>query len=207
MSKKLIAPRTLKPKPTPKRSPRGFTPRQEAFIEQYLIDRNGTQAATRAGYSKRTANEQAARLLANDSIAAEVERRLAAMSAAAGIDAQWLLDRLAEEAKADVDDLYDNDGNFKPINKWPLIWRQGLVAGIEMGEVTINGETVRRPVKLKLSERGKRLELIGRHVGVQAFRDNTRFEVPPGTAQEIGKGIVEGMSAKEAAMKYKEKLG
>lgn len=199
--------RKLKAKPTPKRSPRGFTKRREAFIEQYLIDRNGTQAATRAGYSPRTANEQAARLLAIASVREEIERRLSVMSASAGIDAQWLLDRLAEEAKADANDLYDNAGNFKPISEWPLIWRQGLVAGIDMGEVTVDGKTERRPVKIKLSDRAKRLELVGKHIAVQAFKERTEFNIPPGTAEEIGKGIAEGMSAKQAAEKYREKLG
>lgn len=45
-----------------------LTDRQERFIDEYLIDLNGTQAAIRAGYSERTANEQAARLLAKVSI-------------------------------------------------------------------------------------------------------------------------------------------
>ncbi len=39
-----------------------LTPRQARFVKEYLVDLNGTQAARRAGYSSRTANEQAARL-------------------------------------------------------------------------------------------------------------------------------------------------
>lgn len=42
--------------------------KQKIFCEEYIIDFNATQAAIRAGYSKKTANEQAARLLANVSI-------------------------------------------------------------------------------------------------------------------------------------------
>lgn len=42
-----------------------LTPKQRAFIRQYIIDRNGTQAAIRAGYSPKTAQEQASRLLSN----------------------------------------------------------------------------------------------------------------------------------------------
>lgn len=42
--------------------------RSERFCEEYLTDANGTQAAIRAGYSPKTANEQAARLLVNVSI-------------------------------------------------------------------------------------------------------------------------------------------
>lgn len=38
--------------------------KQKQFCEEYIIDLNGTQAAIRAGYSAKTANEQAAQLLA-----------------------------------------------------------------------------------------------------------------------------------------------
>tara|TARA_R110000737_G_scaffold125041_2_gene157516 strand:+ start:7894 stop:8280 length:387 start_codon:yes stop_codon:yes gene_type:complete len=40
-----------------------ITPKQAAFVKEYLIDRNGTQAAIRAGYSKKTAKEQSSQLL------------------------------------------------------------------------------------------------------------------------------------------------
>ena len=40
-----------------------LTPRQARFVEEYLKDLNGTQAAIRAGYSAKTANEQAAQTL------------------------------------------------------------------------------------------------------------------------------------------------
>ena len=42
--------------------------KQKQFCEEYIIDLNGTQAAVRAGYSAKTANEQAAQLLAKLSI-------------------------------------------------------------------------------------------------------------------------------------------
>jgi phage terminase small subunit len=50
-----------------------MTPRQQRFVEEYLVDLNATQAAIRAGYSARTANEQGARLLANASVAAAIQ--------------------------------------------------------------------------------------------------------------------------------------
>ena len=49
-----------------------LTDRQERFCREYLVDLNATQAAKRAGYSSRTANEQAARLLAKASVKARV---------------------------------------------------------------------------------------------------------------------------------------
>lgn len=48
-------------------------PRQRRFVDEYLVDLNATQAAIRAGYSARTANEQGARLLAKAIVAAAVQ--------------------------------------------------------------------------------------------------------------------------------------
>ncbi len=42
-----------------------LTPKQQRFVEEYLIDLNATQAAIRAGYSEKTANEIGAENLAN----------------------------------------------------------------------------------------------------------------------------------------------
>lgn len=53
-----------------------LSPKQRKFVAEYLKDGNGTQAAIRAGYSTKTANEQAARLLAKASVKGAVEGRL-----------------------------------------------------------------------------------------------------------------------------------
>jgi phage terminase small subunit len=51
-----------------------LTPKQERFINEYLIDLNATQAAIRAGYSKKTSKSQGQRLLTNVDIAAAIAR-------------------------------------------------------------------------------------------------------------------------------------
>jgi len=145
-----------------------MTPKQQRFVDEYLIDLNATQAAIRAGYSAKTANEQGARLLANVSVRNAVSEAKAKRSKKTGIDAAWVLSRLAAEAFADLADLYDEQGRVKPVKDWPLVWRQGLVAGIEVETI---GEGAGHVTKLKISERIKRVELIGKHVDVQAFKE------------------------------------
>lgn len=57
-----------------------LTPKQEAFCQEYVVDLNGAAAARRAGYSEKTAHEQAAQLLAKLNIAeriAELKRERA----------------------------------------------------------------------------------------------------------------------------------
>lgn len=53
-----------------------MTAKQKRFCDEYLIDLNATQAAIRAGYSKKTANEQGARLLANVSVQEYIQKRM-----------------------------------------------------------------------------------------------------------------------------------
>lgn len=111
-----------------------MTPKQEAFINEYLIDKNATQAAIRAGYSPRTANEQGARLLANVSVRLRVDELLARASEKAGLTAELVLASLARELRFDPADLYDEWGNIKPIHEIPEDARKCLV-GMETAQV------------------------------------------------------------------------
>lgn len=161
--------------------------RQKRFVEEYLLDLNATQAATRAGYSAKTANEQGARLLANVSVSEAIKTALAARSERVQVNADWVLRRLAEEAEADMADLYDENGNLKPVKDWPLIWRKGLVSGVEtVREKTQDGEGSMID-KIKISDRIRRLELIGKHIGVQAFKDRVEHDVSDDLAELLGK--------------------
>ncbi|WP_309086407.1 terminase small subunit [Chelativorans sp.] len=157
-----------------------LTDKQRRFVDEYLIDLNATQAAIRAGYSPRTANEQGARLLAKASVSAAVAEGQAARSERTRIDADWVLRRLAEEADADLADLYDEHGALKPVRDWPPVWRKGLVAGVDVEEIRSEGAVVGLVRKIKLSDRVKRIELIGKHVEVQAFREQLGHSGPNG---------------------------
>lgn len=149
-----------------------LTPKQQRFVEEYLIDLNGAQAAIRCGYSARTANREASRLLSNADIKQAVDSARNERSEKTKINAQWVLDRLANEATADIADLYSkDDGSLLPVHEWPLIFRQGLVQGIDVEEIRDEGVVIGRVRKVKLDNRVKRLELIGKHIGVNAFQD------------------------------------
>ncbi len=59
-----------------------MTKRQERFIQEYLIDLNAKQAAIRAGYSPKTAQEQASRLLSNVKVQTAIAAFLDGMTSA-----------------------------------------------------------------------------------------------------------------------------
>lgn len=181
MAKKPAA-KTSKPKKkAAPRAPRELTPLQRLFVLEYLKDFNATQAAIRAGYSEKTASQIAYELLQNPLVLAQIEKEKAQRLDRLQVDADWMLKRLIYEAEADLAELYDDDGRLKPVNEWPEIWRKGLVAGIEVEELFEGRGEDREHVgtlrKVKLADRTKRLELIGRHVDVQAFTDKKKIEV------------------------------
>jgi phage terminase small subunit len=184
---------------------RELTDKQEAFCREYLRDLNATQAAIRAGYSEETARNIGSENLAKPDIHDRITRLFAERSRVALVDATWLLKRLVNEAEADLADIFEN-GELRPIDEWPLIWRQGLVVGIEVeqlfegkGEGRVHIGTVR---KVKLDPRAKRLEMIGRHIGVQAFKD--ALAVSPNAG--AGEGVSPDMDAVQAATAYRALL-
>lgn len=162
-----------------------LTLRHQQFVDEYLIDLNGTQAAIRAGYRARTAQKQAYQLLGRPDIQAAVSEAQASRSARTKIDAEWVLKRLADEAEADVADLYDESGALKPVKDWPLIWRKGLIVGMDVEEIREDGVVVGVIRKPRFSDRTKRIELIGKHVGVQAFREQLGVGDPSGGPLKI----------------------
>jgi len=73
-----------------------ITAKQTKFCDEYLIDLNGTQAAIRAGYSPKTSNEQAARMLANVSIQEYIKEKQLMYSKKIGVDTEWILNRFKD---------------------------------------------------------------------------------------------------------------
>jgi phage terminase small subunit len=82
-----------------------LTPKQAAFVREYLIDYNGVQAAIRAGYAERSAAEQSYDLLRRPHIKELVVRKQAAAADAAQVDAALVISELYQVATADPREL------------------------------------------------------------------------------------------------------
>ncbi len=166
-----------------KRKSNKLNDRQQNFIREYLDPKganlNGTQAAIRAGYSRRTANEQASRLLANDSIADEIEKRRARRMEKAELTAEMVIRELRLLGFSNMRDyLRINDDGEPEIDLSLAADDRDLSAPIQ--EVTVETVTegrneekryVRR-TKFKLSDKRSSLELLGKHLGI-FDQDNT----------------------------------
>ena len=161
-----------------KRKGHTLTDKQRQFVAEYLVDLNATQAAIRAGYSKKTARRIASGLMQDPRVESAIQAAKEGRLERTRINADWLLRRLVDEAEADIADLYDkNTGVLLHPIKWPLIWRKGLVTGIKTGRVK-NDDTDELVLvdEIKQSDRVKRLELIGKHIDIQAFRERIENE-------------------------------
>lgn len=144
-----------------------LSPKQRRFIAEFLKDQNGTQAAIRAGYSKKTANEQAAQLLAKLSIRTAVDAALAEIKKKAGLTAERILNALLTIAECDFRKAFKDDGELKAPKDMPddvaaaisSIDTDELFEGVGRDRTRV-GETK----KIKFWDKVKALELLGKHL-------------------------------------------
>lgn len=76
----------------------GLNNKQERFVAEYVIDLNATQAAIRAGYSAKTAEQQGHRLLRNAKVALAVDAARTKIAAKLDLTAERVLADIARIA-------------------------------------------------------------------------------------------------------------
>ncbi|WP_369427077.1 terminase small subunit [Providencia sp. PROV236] len=151
--------------------------KQEMFCREYLIDLNATQAAIRAGYSEKTANAQSSRLLINVNIQNRIKELKTNRNERVEIDADYVLMRLVEIDQMDVLDILTENGDLKPIKDWPKSWRTTL-SGLDIMSISSGEEDTEALLKkIKWPDKVKNLELLGKHVKVQAFKEQIEAKV------------------------------
>jgi phage terminase small subunit len=94
--------------------PGELTPKQAAFVREYLVDGNGTQAAIRAGYSAKTAGAIAVENLTKPLIAEKVRSAMQVSAAKTETEAEWVRRRLKEEAD-DFSEFASHSARIKAI--------------------------------------------------------------------------------------------
>lgn len=146
-----------------------LTRKQEAFCQEYIIDFNATQAAIRAGYSKKTAGSIGFENLKKP----EIQKRLAGLikkrSERAEITADRVLAECMRVALADVGEAFDENGNIKAIHDIPEDVRRAI-SGFEVIE-EFQGEGKDKEFvgylkKVKFWSKDKNIEVLFRHIGM-----------------------------------------
>ena len=158
-----------------------LTAKQEIFCKEYLIDLNGTQAAIRAGYSEKTARQIAEQNLSKLDIQNRITELKEIRNTQLDVDGTYVLKRLIEWDQLDVLDILTDTGSFKPISEWPKVWRTSISA-MDVSTLMKQEEDIEtRIMKVKWPDKVKNLELIGKHVDVQAFKDKVDLSSEDGT--------------------------
>lgn len=142
-----------------------LTPRQEQFVAEYLVDLNATQAAIRAGYSKKTASEQAFDLLRKPQIAAAIEESRQKHIAKLDLSAERVLTELAGLAFFDVRKLVNPDGSPKSITDLDDETARAI-QGIELQTVKDGENDFALVRKYKIADKNAALEKLMKHLGL-----------------------------------------
>lgn len=185
--------------------------KHEMFCREFLVDLNATQAATRAGYAAKRAHVTGAELYGKPEIRARINELKQERIDQLGIDANYVLMRLVEIDKLDVADILEEDLSVKRLSEWPEAWRRYL-SGFNLAEMFEGRGDDREMVgilkKLKWPDKVKNLELLGRHVAVQAFKDNVKNEVTGPNGKPIQtEAVTANLTPEQAADVYKKMMG
>lgn len=145
-----------------------LTQKQELFCLEYVIDFNATQAAIRAGYSKKTANVIGPENLAKPCIMNRVKELTEPIEQKPKDLRQRIIDELVSIAFADASDFFeeikveDEEGkvthSYRQIR--PDVLDSPHIAAIQAFEPSAYGQ------KIKVADKQKALEMLSRHVGL-----------------------------------------
>jgi phage terminase small subunit len=135
-----------------------LTPKQACFCEEYTRDYNATAAATRAGYSPNTANEQGARLLVNVSVKDKIQRLEQDRSNRLKLDIDIVVSNLASIAGANIRDYLEIEGEQVKLKNL-LNLTPGQLVAIESIKQGRNG------IELKLYNKLTASDMLMKHLG------------------------------------------
>lgn len=164
-----------------------LTPKQQRFVDEYLIDLNATQAAIRAGYSEKTARVVGAQNLSKLNIQAEIQKAMNEREKRTEVTADKVVQQLAKIAFSDIKDVVSwgeqdivvgvNKQTGQPVKRREMtigVKPADEVDGTVLSEITETTNNQGRKIGVKLNDRMKALELLGRHLGM--FRDNVNID-------------------------------
>ena len=164
----------------------GLTDKQQRFVDEYLVDLNATQAAIRAEYSKKTAEQMGYQLLQKTSVQKAIQEARAKQQERTQITADAVLKEYAKIAFFDPRKLFQDNGQPKDITMLDDD-TAGALAGLEvMEEYEGNGrdrEFVGYTKKYKIADKLRALEALGKHLGL--------FDKDGGEEDNEGGGIAQ----------------
>lgn len=169
----------------PKRKSTQYKPltvMQEAYAQEYVkFPENQTQAAINAGFSPKSAHVKASTMMRDERIQKRIAELMEERNKRLRVSADYVLLRLVEIDQMDVIDILDDEGGLKPISQWPKVWRTSISA-VDINRIRMamkdDEEDIESTLqKIKWPDKVKNLELIGKHVDVNAFKERMEVNV------------------------------
>lgn len=149
-----------------------LTPKQIRFVDEYLVDFNATQAAIRAGYKAKTAHVIGAENLRKPKIAEEIARRQKDLQKRTEVSQDRVVKELARIAFANIADYLHVETQTRTKDDGTEVTYQTVMFN-ETQELSADQRAALAVVKqsvngfeLKLHDKIKALELLGRHIGM-----------------------------------------
>ena len=142
-----------------------LTPKQERFVQEYLVDLNATAAAIRAGYSKKRASELGYQLLQKTTVQAALQEAKINLQKRTEITQEMVIRETAKLAFFDVRKMFDSNGKPLGISQLDDDTAAALV-GLDVQDVAdSSGNYAGFIKKYKMADKVKALELLGKHFG------------------------------------------
>lgn len=165
-----------------------LTPKQQAFVAEYLVDLNASAAARRAGYSERRSDAMGHENLRKPEIAAAIQEALQARQQRTQVTVDRVVQELARIAFSDAGKLFAADGTPLRLVDLDEDTRRAI-AGLEVARVGNAEVGVGEVLKIKIADKIKAAELLMRHLG--GFeRDNAQVKPPVFSMQQFFADLV-----------------
>lgn len=136
-----------------------LTDKQKAFVNEYLIDLNATQAAIRAGYSKKNADKIGSQLLGKSRVSAEINKAMAKREKRTEITQDRVLKELATIGFFQITD-------FMKVDKGQLVIKDTSDVDLENIPAISGIKATQFGLDVRFHDKVKALELIGEHLGM-----------------------------------------
>ena len=151
-----------------------MTPKQERFVQEYLIDLNATQAAIRAGYSSKRADAIGYENLRKPEIQNAISKAQDKRSARTEVSQDRVVKEIARIAFADPRKI------FKCGPDGVTLLDSGDLTDDEAAAISEVSETTTESggnIKAKLLDKLKALELLCRHLGMFTEKIENKTEI------------------------------
>ncbi|GIO18142.1 terminase small subunit [Oceanobacillus oncorhynchi subsp. incaldanensis] len=115
---------------------RKMTIKQQRFADYYIETGNATQAAIRAGYSKKYANTNVSKLLQNTTVSQYIEKRLDELQSERVADQQEIMEFLTSVIRGEVSEpvpILNGDGHQKVVELIPSVQTR-KAAAVDLGK-------------------------------------------------------------------------